>query len=188
MAGETMLYDVIKDKIQAPFPSGTVQVKDKKKMAYIPAQVYMSRLEEVAGAMWNWSVKSVEIKESHIVVIGTLHIAEVSRDGIGFSNFSEQNYIKSSLSSAESEAFRNACDKYKMGWNDLAPYREWGDNPGLDLNERIVPKPENVSIKICIVCKKKLDPADDLMLELHNIRQNYCTDHIPSYLLKKERK
>jgi len=188
MAGEIMSYNAIQDKIQAPFPPGTVQGIDKKKMAYIPAQVYMSRLEEVAGAMWNWSVKSVEIKESHIVVIGTLSIAEVSRDGIGFSNFREQNLIKSSLSTAESEAFRNACDKYKMGWNDLAPYREWGDNPGLELNERIVLKPEDICIKKCVVCKKELDPADDLMLEIHNIRQNYCTDHIPAYLLKKERK
>lgn len=176
-------YDSIKEKIQAPFPPGTVQVKDNNKKAYIPAQVYWNRLDEVAGPMVNWSIKSVNIAESHVIVIGTLHIAEVSRDGIGYNSFKEEHLIKAAISSAESEAFRNACDKYKMGWIDLAPYRTWSDNPGINIENK-TPNIQSDSERKCVKCRKILDREDNFFLELHNIRQDYCSEHVPPYLIK----
>lgn len=60
---------------------------------------------------------------------------------IGFLNFKRnedtgrmQN-LKDSIFFAESDALREACHKFRMGWVDLSPYSNWAKNPTLELKD-----------------------------------------------------
>lgn len=128
-------YDELIKKLQVPFPSGTV--KDKGNRAFIPVQAYMVRLEEAAQDKWGWSIvdaPKIDLASRIVTLRGELTILNTKRQGIGISTMKdgEPSSIKNAILIAESEALRDACDKYLMGWKDLAPWRkEWGNNPGV---------------------------------------------------------
>lgn len=184
-------YQLIMKELQAKFPEGTVVNDVNKKRAYIPAQVYIKRLEDVAGDAWSWRLVSEPTYKDTANIMevrGELSILGATRSGIGFSHYIQSENSKSSstyknaVNSAESDAIRNACDKYLMGWKDLAPHREWASNPGVNLIEAVVETTKES--KTCVRCLKPLSSEDFLVLELHKITLNYCSEHIPKHFLK----
>lgn len=198
-------YSEIVENLRKPFPSGTVKVSSDGKRGHIPVQVYMSRLEEVAEAQWHWRIIGEPIlnfDKCFVIVKGEITLVDALRQGIGIAKLAkvDATSIKNALMTAESEAFRDACDKFKMGWIDLAPYRDWATNPGINL-----PKKSLISEKVtienfdpnihsvmpasnrnCLKCKKKLTQKEELLLSTNGIKLAYCNDHVPKQLLKKQ--
>ena len=184
----TKEYEEIARQLQAAFPKGTLQTG---KSAHIPVQAYIRRLEEAAGALWSWRLvdyPQVLEHEQAIVVRGELTIAGSVRSGIGSSFYVSDksarsvSSFKNAVSAAESDAIRNACDKFLMGWIDLAPHRDWGKNPGVAIVQQ---ERGNVSNRVCKKCNKPLQSEDELFLELHSIRLPFCTEHVPAHLKSK---
>lgn len=193
------IYDEIKEKLAAPFPNGTVEVNtNNNNNARIPVQAYLQRLEEVAGAYWSWRLVGDPViyeRESQVQVKGILKILNAEREGIGFANFTTysdtgkiQN-LKNAILSAESDALRKACDKYRMGWKDLAPYRDWSNNPGVNIDkqhQKVLNNDDvNLSTLKCVKCQKYLTKEEEQFLADNRIKINYCKDDIPLQLLKK---
>ena len=185
-------YREIAEELQALFPAGTLQTGDGKNHVHIPAQVYIKRLEDVAAGDWSWRLTGEPIyKETDQVmtVMGELKILNTTRTGIGFSFYSRAEgrsitAYKNAVNAAESDAIRNACDKFLMGWKDLAPYREWAKNPGVGLQEASKGT-VSISDKVCTRCQKPLSTEEQLFLDLNSIRISYCFEHIPKHLKKK---
>lgn len=182
-------YQAIAERLQAAFPEGTLQTG---KLVYIPVQAYIRRLEEAAQGQWSWKLvenPQVQELEQAVIVRGELTIAGATRSGMGFSLYVRDSSIRSvsayknAVSAAESDAIRNACDKFLMGWVDLAPHRDWGKNPGVGL-----PSTEKVNsgARLCIKCKKSLKAEDELFLELHSIRLPFCLEHVPVHFHKNK--
>lgn len=192
-----VLYKTLIKELTAAFPKGTVENADTPSRASIPVQAYINRLEEVAGNLWSWKTSGDPIiyeKEDQIQIKGVLKIMDAEREGIGFSNI--QRYadtgkimnLKHSILSAESDALRKACDKFRMGWKDLAPYRKWGSNPGIGIEVTEVNKgASSISVK-CVKCNRPLTMDEVNFLKNNSIRINYCKDDIPDQLLKNRRK
>ncbi|MGE8081494.1 hypothetical protein [Peribacillus loiseleuriae] len=183
-------YNEITNKLTNPFPKGTVTQDGKN--AYIPIQAYIKRLEEAAGMHWSWRTTGAPLiyeNEKQIMMKGILTILGAEREGSGFSNFQTYEdsgkiqFLKNSIRAAESDAIRDACNKFMMGWVDLAPYRDWSNNPGV----KIIQSPQGVDVAkdICIKCKKSLTREDIDTLTVHQIRNKYCKEHIPTHLMKK---
>ncbi|MGG3805338.1 hypothetical protein [Metabacillus fastidiosus] len=190
------IYNEIKEKLTDPFPKGTVQLNESKDIASIPVQAYIKRLEEVAGVFWSWKLVGDPViyeKEYQVQVKGVLKILGAEREGIGFANFQvyedtlKIKNLKNAVLSAESDALRKACDKFQMGWKDLAPYRKWGDNPAVNLSTH-QERPQNVqdvSPEKCAKCSKYLTQEELQFLNDHQIKIKYCKNDIPPHLLKK---
>lgn len=183
-----MEYEEIAKQLQLAFPNGTLQ---KGKSVHIPVQAYIRRLEDAAGGTWSWSLVDnpvVQEQDHAVVVRGELKIGDTVRSGVGFSFYERDpsarsvSTYKNAVSSAESDAIRNACDKYLMGWVDLAPYRDWGKNPGVLMEEPAVAPSTN---RLCKRCKRPLKSEDELFLELHSIKLPFCSEHVPAHLHKK---
>lgn len=186
-------YLEIKEKLTAPFPNGTVEV-DKNK-AHIPVQAYINRLEEAAGEHWSWKTSGQPLiyeNDLQVQVKGILKILGAEREGVGFSNFKIYNddqkkiqNLKYAVLAAESDALRSACNKYQMGWVDLAPYKDWSKNPGIGIpGKQSINKAGSVEIH-CIKCGKPLQGADKSELQKYQIRQNYCAVDIPIHMKKR---
>ncbi|USK62179.1 hypothetical protein [Peribacillus asahii] len=186
-------YQEIKEKLIAPFPKGTVEVERNK--AHIPVQAYINRLEEAAGEHWSWKTNGQPLiyeKECQIQVKGTLKILNAEREGVGFSNFKvyEDNKekiqnLKYAILAAESDALRNACNKYQMGWSDLAQYKDWGKNPGVGVTVTQPQTSQPVAEFTCLKCGKPLQASDLQELEKYQIRNKYCSEDIPAHMRKK---
>lgn len=199
-------YTEITEQLRKPFPPGTVKVSSDGKRGHIPVQVYMSRLEEVANSQWHWRIIGEPVfnfEKNYVIVKGEITLVDTIRQGLGIAKIAktETTSIKNALMTAESEAFRDACDKFKMGWYDLAPYRDWSTSPGinesngeLQSNEGIVIdnfNPEIHSVmpsagRDCIKCKKELSQNEELLLSLNGIKFAYCKEHVPQQLIKKK--
>lgn len=185
-------YRVIAEKLQQLFPKGTVQQSGKS--AYIPVQAYMKRLDEAAGEFWSWRIIGTPIyisEQRAIMVTGELSLLSATRTGIGFSHFVQDpnpnsvSKYKNAVNSAESDALRNACDKYLMGWKDLAPFREWANNPGVfDIMEQEAKELIETN-DVCKKCSKPLDMEDKLFLQLHNVKIPFCSEHVPNHFKKR---
>ena len=182
-------YKTIAEELQAAFPEGTLQ---KGKSVHIPVQAYIRRLEDAAEGLWSWRLveyPAVLEQEQAVMVRGELSIDGAVRSGVGCSFYVRDNSsrsvssFKNAVSAAESDAIRNACDKFLMGWIDLAPHRDWGKNPGVALQPDKENK--NLSKRVCKRCGKHLLPEDELYLELHSIRLPFCSDHVPTHLQNK---
>lgn len=187
------LYKEIAEKLQALFPEGTVQ-KTGISNAHIPVQVYMKRLEEVAGDSWSWRIVGNPIYQAEqqaVLVTGELSIMNATRSGFGFSHFQAKQdpksvtIYKNAVNSAESDALRNACDKFLMGWKDLAPYREWASNPGVFQQKEKKDTPPQSNLEKCTKCKRELTMEDQLFLELHGINIPFCIDDVPNHFKKR---
>lgn len=183
----TKNYETIAKELQGAFPEGTLQ---KGKSVHIPVQAYIRRLEEAAGGLWSWRLVEypvVQEQEQAVMVRGELTIDGAVRSGIGSSFYVRDNSVRSvstfknAVSAAESDAIRNACDKFLMGWIDLGPHRDWGNNPGVTIQREF----ETSSKRVCKRCNKSLLPEDELFLELHSIRLPFCSDHVPAHLQSK---
>lgn len=183
-------YQMVTEALQAPFPKGAIEFGQSQNHAYIPVQVYIRRLEDVVPGNWSWTLTAepnYHENEMAVVVRGELTIMNSTRGGIGVARYVREAASKSittyknAISAAESDAIRNACDKFLMGWQDLAPYREWSSNPGVKLSK--TNKTED-SI-ICKKCSKPLSEEDLLFLSVNNIRIPYCLEHVPNHLRKK---
>ncbi|WP_281217370.1 hypothetical protein [Lysinibacillus capsici] len=198
-------YEEITEQLRKPFPPGTVKVSSDGKRGHIPVQVYMSRLEDVAKSQWHWRIIGdpvLNFEKNFVIVKGEITLVDTVRQGLGIAKIAkvETSSIKNALMTAESEAFRDACDKFKMGWQDLAPYRDWSTSPvfkdisGLHSNEGIVidnfdPDVHSVMPSVgreCIKCKKPLSHNEELLLSLNGIKFAYCKEHIPQQLIKKQ--
>ncbi|MEX3624989.1 hypothetical protein [Viridibacillus arvi] len=192
-----MNYKDIAQALQEPFPNGTVQFpSSSKRQAHIPVQVYINRLEKVAGEHWSWTIigePMIVEADNAVIVKGELSILGAKRGGMGFSHYvrgkdsKSVSAFKNAVNAAESDAIRSACDKFLMGWSDLAPYRDWGSNAGIDinLNNRTEAIPEKDVERVCQRCAKKLTDVDQLFLEVNRIKLPYCTEHVPKHLIKK---
>ena len=185
-------YQEIKDKLMAPFPRGTVEV-DKNK-AHIPVQAYINRLEEAAGEYWSWRTSGQPLiyeNDLQVQVKGTLKILGAEREGVGFSNFKVHNdskkiqNLKYAVLAAESDALRNACNKYQMGWIDLAPYKDWSKNPGVGIPVSQQTNTVEIAESRCLKCGKQIQAADRVELEKYQIRQTYCAEDIPVHMKKR---
>jgi hypothetical protein len=201
------LYESIIKDLQAPFPNGTVINKGKR--YYIPSQVYMHRLESVAKDNWHWRITStpqIDIINKVVTVIGELQVCNAIRQGIGVApigNESGSQQIKTAVLTAETDAFRDCCDKFQMGWKDLASFREWGNNPALHISGSIAVEnnivnedidgpthsfpatfPTSSPTRSCIKCQKTLEGEDIILLTFNNIRNDYCREHIPKQFIK----
>jgi hypothetical protein len=190
------VYEAIAKRLQNEFPEGTVIKSDKS--AYIPVQAYMARLEESAKGNWSWRMVGQPVfyeREQQVMVQGILKIVDAERSGVGFSTYTTytdtgkiQN-IKNAINAAESDAIRNACDKYLMGWTDLQDYRKWANNPGVGIKSKKVTMNNESgyhnTVARCLKCQKLLTPQEDKLLREHKIRQYYCENHIPKHLLGK---
>lgn len=190
---EAMNYKELSEKLQAAFPKGTV-IETGKHQAYIPVQAYMARLEEAAAGQWQWRVIKEPVvysEEQAVCVFGELIIAGTVRSGMGFSYYvgkedtKSVSAFKNAVSGAESDAIRNACDKYLMGWKDLAPYREWASNPGVGLGETNKLEEPATGVS-CVKCGRNLKAEDILFLEVNEIRNRYCKEHVPQHFLRKK--
>ncbi|MED0677346.1 hypothetical protein ABEV55_13755 [Aneurinibacillus thermoaerophilus] len=194
------LYAEIKEKLVAPFPPGSVEFKDNQKTsAYIPVQPYIHRLEEAAGTFWSWDLigePTIYHEEGEIMVRGVLRILNASRTGVGFAKFQrfpdtgKIKNLRETIRSAISDALRDACDKYEMGWVDLSPFRKWTSNPGTGLSdaktETIGIQPERI-IEKCVQCGEPLT-EEDLQTKRENaIKYNYCFKHLPRHLIPKKK-
>lgn len=182
-------YQEIAERLQAAFPAGTLQTG---KAVYIPAQAYIRRLEEAAQDLWSWRLvetPQVQALEQAVVARGELTIAGATRSGVGFSYYVNDSSARSvsayknAVSAAESDAIRNACDKFLMGWVDLAPFRDWGLNPGVGIQ---IPEKESQNGRLCTKCRNPLRAEDELFLELHSIRLPFCSNHVPLHLKNKK--
>lgn len=201
-------YNQILKELQASFPTGAIT---KGERAFIPVQAYIVRLETVAKGCWEWRVNdfpSIDIANKVVMVIGELSILGTKRQGVGVAQLQGNGpmHIKNAVSIAESESLRNACDKFLMGWKDLAPYREWGENIVVkefltdtsEQNNKSIIKDfdENVhsnvtflnqtgdNERMCIKCSKVLTPAEALYLSRLTIRKDYCPDCLPKQFKK----
>lgn len=190
-------YEEIMAELKKNFPSGTVEFSSNK-MAYIPVQAYMNRLEEVAASNWEWRIVDAPVinKEDGIVLVkGEITLVQTVRQGIGVANISKN--LKNAIMTAESEAFRDACDKFQMGWRDLAPHRDWANNPGVGLNSKPNNKIENFNEAVhsvldpvsserkCMKCSRALTNQDELFLSINNVKFPYCHEHVPKQFIKK---
>ncbi|KIV58575.1 hypothetical protein AM501_05300 [Aneurinibacillus migulanus] len=194
----TLLYKEIKEKLVAPFPPGSVEFKNNNESsAYIPIQPYIHRLEEAAGVHWDWDIVGepfIYHEENEVMVKGILRILNASRTGMGFAKF--QRYpdtgkiknLRETIRSAASDALRDACDKYEMGWVDLSKYRKWASNPGTGLSEGINDNSlPNNPIPRCIRCNDALTEEDLKMKKEYRISYNYCFKHLPRHLIRNRR-
>ncbi len=193
------IYRDIHKRLVELFPPGTIEMRENDpESRYIPVQPYIQRLEEAAGTFWSWRLTGDPIifeKEDQVMVRGVLKVVEAEREGIGFANF--QRYpdtgkiknLKYAINSAASDALRDACNLFGMGWKDLAPYRKWAQNPGAGLMDYVQTSSrsnsEASSITKCIKCQKALSVEDELLLKELNIRHRYCQDHIPKHLRRE---
>ncbi|PPA84184.1 hypothetical protein [Brevibacillus laterosporus] len=188
------LWNRIHKSLTEPFPNGTIQFRDPKeqKGAYIPSRVYIHRLNESVGSLWSWRITNEFIvKEANkIQVNGVLKILHREHEGIGFHDlrFYKDNPEKISnyedaKRSAANRALSNACDQLEMGWEDLAPYRDWSDNPGIGIENK-----QSTKDKICVVCQKTLTNVDEEALKYYGIRNRYCEVHIPEHMTRKKEK
>ncbi|MFC5452563.1 hypothetical protein ACFPOG_30625 [Paenibacillus aestuarii] len=196
------VYREIHDQLIAEFPPGTVEYRENDSDSkYIPVQPYIHRLETAAGMHWSWRLSGqpqIFDREEQIMVTGILKIVEAEREGIGFANF--QRYedtgkiknLKYAILSASSDALRNACDLFEMGWKDLAPYRKWAKNPGTGLSVPLTGAGKNMeeqsSHRNCVVCQKPLTLNDEEYLKELNIKHPYHREHIPQHLVKNQTK
>ena len=182
------VYKNLAAQLQANFPPGTVKATGKNK-AHIPVQAYMKRLEDVAKEHWHWAIidmPQLDYQNAVVFVKGELIIGDTRRQGIGVATFKagESGTIKTATATAESEAFRDACDKFLMGWKDLAPYRDWANNPAINLvsSQKVEPVTE---IRTCLKCNKTLEQQDLAFLAIHNINLSYCSEHVPKHFIKE---
>lgn len=183
-------YREIAEKLQALFPEGTVQHSGKS--SHIPVQVYMKRLEEAAGEFWSWSIIGNPVyqrEQRAVIVTGELTILSTTRTGFGLSYYhddkepSSVTKYKNAVNSAESDALRSACDKFLMGWKDLAPFREWASNPGVfEQSTTVSPTTTNLT---CTRCQNALTKEDMFFLELCGVKIPYCTEHVPNQFKKR---
>lgn len=193
------LYQDIQKKLTEPFPKGTLEGKGGSDAKYIPVQAYVTRLEEVAGPYWSWRTVGEPIvyeEQEAIEVRGVLKILSAEREGIGFASY--QRYqdtgkiknFKYVVLAASSEALRDACDKYRMGWSDLAPYRKWSKNPGVGLQVLSEQQDEEgtkqYTNRNCLVCQQALTTDDIELLQQCKVKIDYCEEHIPKHFLKKK--
>ncbi|MEK4487924.1 hypothetical protein MHH81_20670 [Psychrobacillus sp. FSL H8-0484] len=188
-------FQLIADALQAKFPEGTVEHGQTTAHAYIPVQVYIRRLEEVATGEWSWRLVAEPTyyeKDAAMIVRGELTIMDSTRSGIGAARYIREEPVrnvtsfKNAVSSAESDAIRNACDKFLMGWQDLAPYRDWSNNPGVQLNGTSVTSTGGVTSILCTRCRKPITNEDNLFLQVNDIRIPYCLEHVPKHLKKNK--
>jgi len=192
------LYNEIIEKLTAQFPEGSIEFKNNNNSAFIPTQVYQTRLEEAAGPFWSWSIKSIDLVSvdniEKIRVIGTLKILIAERDGIGFAEI--QRYrdtnklvdVKYPTLAASSEALRDACNNFRMGWKDLAPYREWAKNPGVKLNEHSSTSKGRTRALECVVCNQVLTEEDiQYLAQYPHVKIPFCKIHLPGHMKKKNK-
>lgn len=193
-----IIYREIHAKLIQPFPLGTVEMRDKDSNSrFIPVQPYIHRLEESAGTYWSWRLTgepTIFDKEGQVMVRGILRVVEAEREGVGFANiqrFDDTGKIKNlkyAINSATSDALRDACNLYEMGWKDLAPYRKWAQNPGTGLGGRAVTSTSEIggdsSIPKCVKCQKSLTTEDVAVLREFNVKHPYCQEHLPNHLRK----
>lgn len=194
MTEKIELYQSLMERLTASFPKGTVDTNNR---ASIPVQVYIQRLEEVVGPLWSWQTKGDPLifeTENQVQVKGILKILDAEREGTGLANlqrYSDSGKIsnlKHAILSAESDALRKACDKFRMGWIDLAPYRDWSKNPGVRINadrENDNANSHGDSVS-CVKCNQRLTNSEMNFLKENDIRINYCKNDIPEQLLKKK--
>jgi hypothetical protein len=193
------IYREVHQKLTAPFPEGTLESKEHSpKDKYIPVQPYIHRLEEAAGGYWSFRLIGQPViyeTEDLVQVTGTLKILNAERDGVGFSNL--QRYsdtkkirnLKEAIRAATSDCLRDACDKYEMGWRDLAPYRKWASNPGLGFvlttNQ---PSKNDPETRNCIKCKEPLKVEDESFLAELKVKLPYCKEHVPEHLIRNSKR
>ncbi|MFF0828787.1 hypothetical protein ACFYU8_17715 [Brevibacillus sp. NPDC003359] len=189
------LWTKIHTQLIAPFPPGSIQFKDEaKKKAYIHAKVYVKRLNDVAGPVWSWRITSQRISScsNFAEVNGVLRILHREAEGQGWhrlekreSNGMYYNY-ENAFRSAASDALRNACDFLEMGWVDLAPFRDWKNNPGI-LDVPIQPDQSSMgkALRVCKKCQAPLSERDEELLVQLKVPVPWCEKDIPDHMKKK---
>lgn len=180
------LFVDIHTELKAPFPPGTLKYKNNHEASsYIPYQVYIHRLNSVAGGFWKWRVtteKPIYHEEIDAIEMrGILTIVNSEVEGQGFFNLERNtvnNKIKNydeAIKSAVKNAFSNACNYYELGWSDLK--RKWSSNPGVGIVE-----PSSQSERICVKCKQNLSTLDEELLTLTKWKQPYCVKDLPDHV------
>lgn len=199
------LYDEIMQRLTAPFPAGTVEFKSNNKAsAYIPSHSFQYRIRTQAGPYWSWRIttqKPIFHEETdEIEVRGVLTILNASSEGQGFAKLERHSdskkikFYKESIRAATSDSLRDAADFFGIGHRDLAPYREWANNPGSGLIDPDKIKPtqnmtteriETFEVFHCLKCEAVLSHEDLEYLKLVRWNNKVCQVHVPDHQKKK---
>lgn len=179
------LFNEIQLKLKEPFPPGSVEFKNKNEAAaYIPYQVYVHRLNTVAGGFWKWRVttdKPIYHEETDSIEMrGVLTIVHSEVEGQGFfkltrNNNKKVNNYEEAIRAAVKSSFSDACNFYELGWIDLK--RKWSTNPGVGIETST-----GISERKCVKCKKNLSTLDEELLTLTKWKQPYCTKDLPDHV------
>lgn len=199
-------YPDIVRRLKESFPKGTVKLRSDTQKAYIPNQIYTDRLEAATEGQWSKTIKDIEInlEQQYVKVIVSISISDYSRDGFGFAYIDKDGQgrpkVSNALDQAAASAFVEAVDSWQMGWSDLAPYKDWGDNPALRHLIGSNPAPEGQKRVVhsnsriernCIMagCGKPLSADEwELLKQVPNLNRDrmiYCFDHLPEHLKRK---
>lgn len=192
---ERLLHTIL-DELQKTFPEGTVKKQS------IPAQAYIDRLNKVAGPYCSILDKSHSyIPEYNTVTFTvTIDILGVKRDGTGIQKVTN-NSMRDAFAGAKTNAIRDACNMFQMGWRDLAKYRDWGNSLGITIlqDENISPnkgtiiprdKGSNKSIEKekqqnaqqnCVKCLGVLLPEDHEERNKYGVAPLYCKKCLPEH-------
>ncbi|WP_182101761.1 hypothetical protein [Niallia taxi] len=184
--------------LKSPLPDGSVQSRNKDKK-FIPIQVYIDRLnDESIGHLVKVKITHHHIDWTNdvIEVRVSIQIGEAEREGIGITSISRYENtnkpvnVNNDAGTAYSHAIRDACDKFQMGWVDLADHREWGANPGLwfnrDQNSKKTSSGSTKTSEKCIKCQKPLTEEDLQLLRDYDISLKFCSKDIPQHMLKRK--
>ncbi|MDQ0255594.1 hypothetical protein J2S74_002976 [Evansella vedderi] len=183
------LFEKIHSKLVEEFPEGTVRFTNSNKLttAYIPHEAYIERLNDVCGPFWSF-VRNGEAKihrnEKLVEVSGVLRILDAERDGTGFHKFNVNEKgdiinLNYAIRSAKSDAIRDACDLFGMGWKDLHKFRK---------GEKVTSVPESsMSGRECIKCRNPLSNEDIQELKKLNVDIDFCRKDIPPHFYNHKR-
>lgn len=191
------LYSKIMGKLKEPFPQGTVTLKNhNEKSAYIPVQAYIKKLNDAAGGFYSWQITSqrptIHREEGLLEMRGALTILNTTNEGVGFQSF---RYIKNTekvanldevIRGAVHRALVNALNMFEAGWLDLAPYRKWGDIPGVGSENEANSSNNNLNENPrCKTCDIHLSNEEVNLIRLANWNIFYCSTHVPDFVRKK---
>ncbi len=185
--------------LKEKFPPETVKMRDDGTRAFIPNQVYTDRLDRVLQGEWSKEIRELEVNVPHqyVKAIVRVYIGPAYRDGSGIATITTTG-LRNAEERAKSSAFVDALDTWELGWRDLAPFNEWGNNPALShLSDAPLEKtPSLSSIQSltdhrCIFpdCHQVLIQQDIEVLKLipnFNItKMKYCVKHLPDAFVRK---
>ncbi|RJG15636.1 hypothetical protein [Paenibacillus thiaminolyticus] len=178
-------YSEIIKALKQPLPDGAMRsYEENQNHKYFPIQVYIDLLESITEGEYNYEIRELEVNTSgkYVKAIVRIEIQGRFRDGHALCDIKQSN-TANATDLAMSTAFKNALDKWQVGWINLAPFEKWGNNPGISLlnNNNTLADSDT-----CIKCGRQLTEMEKNQLK--RIPKNslqFCTTCLPEHLRRK---